>query len=182
MFGRYPSVVALLGLLCSCLHGASFTGSLPRSLSRGAVRRRALDSMFSIFHPNFPGLLTDGAKRARMDELVQKAKAKAAQEGYILGKDAEDFHKRKGWSTRQVQKWFEKHQNGLWCRLGFSSRKKGSRQMTVISAKVWDQEMELHLSQADTNTKIVVVKDLTNIKLFCHVAGIGYMEGHQKDS
>ena len=26
--------------------------------------------------------------------------------------------------------------------------------MTVITAKVWDQEMEVHLSQADTNTKI----------------------------
>ena len=139
-----------------------------------------MDSVFSIFHPNFQGRLSDEAKKARMDELLQKATAKAAEEGYVLSREAEDFHKRKGWSTRQVQQWFDKHQNGLWCRLLFSTRKKGNRQMTVITAKVWDQEMEVHLSQADTNTKIVVVKDLTNLKLFCSVAGIGYTKAISK--
>ncbi|CAL1133624.1 unnamed protein product [Cladocopium goreaui] len=167
------SMYLLLALVCIYPH-VTFTGLLSSSPARGALCRRAMDSVFSIVHPNFQGRLSDEAKRARMDELLQKATAKAAEEGYVLSREAEDFHKRKGWSTRQVQQWFDKHQNGLWCRLLFSARKKGNRQMTVITAKVWDQEMEIHLSQADTNTKIVVVKDLTNLKLFCAVAGIGY--------
>ena len=171
-----PSVylVVLCGFLClPGGPGLGFTGSFPRYPS-GVVRRQAMDSVFSIFHPNFPGRLSDEAKRARMDELLEKARSKAAEEGYVLSREAEDFHKRKGWSTRQVLQWFDKHQDGLWCRLLFSARKKGNRQMSVITAKVWNHEMELHLSQADTNTKIVVVKDLTNLKLFCTVAGIGY--------
>lgn len=114
-----------------------------------------------------------------MDQLLQKAQASAAKEGYILSREVEDFHKRKGWSTRQLQQWFDRHQDGLWCRLSFSTCKKGNKQMTVISAKVWDQQMEVHLSQTGTNTKIVVVKDLTNLKLFCSVAGIGYTKAIQ---
>ena len=66
-----------------------------------------MDSVFSIFHPNFQGRLSDEAKKARMDELLQKATAKAAEEGYVLSREAEGFHKRKGWSTRQVQQGFD---------------------------------------------------------------------------
>ena len=166
-------------LLCACLHGASFTGLCSDRPSRSCISRRAMDSVFSIFHPNFQGRLSDEAKRASMDQLLQKAQASDAKEGYILSREVEDFHKRIGWSPRQLQQWFDKHQDGLWCRLSFSNCKKGNKQMTVISAKVWEQEMEVHLSQTGTNTKIVVVKDLTNLKLFCSVAGIGYTKAIQ---
>ena len=137
--------------------------------------------VFSIVHPNFPGKLPNAEKKLRMETLLESATEKAQAEGYVLGTDARDFHKRKGWSTRDLKRWFEKNRDGLWCQLDFSVRSHGRAQMTVISAPVWGYDMEVHLSQTQTGSKIVVVKDLINLKTFCAVAGIGYVKAKRKN-
>lgn len=142
-----------------------------------SVQLRAMDNIYSIFHPNLERGLSKEEKRACMDKLLEMASAQASAEGYALGKEVQDFHRRKGWSTKELKKWFEKHRNGLWCQLDISAAPQTARsQLTVISATVWGYRMEVHLSLTTTNTKIVVVKDLTNLKLFCAVAGIGYVK------
>lgn len=140
-----------------------------------------MDSVYSIFHPNLNGDLSKEDKRSHIAAIQEKAVAKAAQEGYVLSKEVEDFHKRKGWTTMQLKRWFSKHHAGLWCKLTISERKKSNLQLCVIGAKVWGYDMEVHLSQTGTNSKVVVVKDLTNLKVFCAVAGIGYVKATSGD-
>ena len=140
------------------------------------MARWSMDSVYSIFHPNFPGAMSGAEKRSLMETLLSQAEEKAEEQGWRLGKDVQDFHKRKGWSTRELRRWFEKRRDGLWCRLDISVRGKGKVQMTVISAPVWGYDMEVHLSQTQTGSKIVVVKDLINLRAFCAVAGVGYVK------
>ncbi|CAE7904881.1 unnamed protein product [Symbiodinium sp. KB8] len=150
------------------------------SAKETSLARRSMDSVYSIFHPNFPGAMSGAEKRLLMETLLAQVKEKAEERGWRLGKDVQDFHKRKGWSTRELRRWFEKRRDGLWCRLDISVRGKGKVQMTVISAPVWGYDMEVSLSPTQTGSKIVVVKDLINLRVFCAVAGIGYVKAKKQ--
>ncbi|CAE7839542.1 unnamed protein product [Symbiodinium sp. CCMP2592] len=145
-----------------------------------SVVRLSMDSVYGSFHPNFPGAMSAAEKRSLMETLLAQAKDKAEEQGWKLGKDVQDFHKRKGWNTRELLRWIEKRREGLWCRLDISVRGKSKAQLTVISAPVWGYDMEVHLSKVQTGSNIVVVKDLINLRTFCAVAGIGYVKAKKQ--